>query len=41
MRQISTRIWVSRELFGEAFFFFIDEKTATRFHQSMPVSVVR
>ena len=26
MRQISTRICVSRERFGEAIFFFVDEK---------------
>ena len=38
MRQISTRICVSRERFGVAIFFF-DEKTATPFHQSMTVYI--
>ena len=38
MRQISTRICVSRERFGEAIF-FVDVKTATPFHQSMPVCI--
>ena len=39
-RQISTRICVSRERFGEAIF-FVDEKkkTATLFHQSMLVCI--
>ena len=39
MRQISTRICVSRERFGEAIF-FVDVKTATPFHQSMPVCIM-
>ena len=40
MRQISNRVCVSRERFGETIFFVNNKKkTATRFHQSMPVCI--
>ena len=38
MRQISTRICVSRERLSEAIF-SVDEKIATRFHQSVQVCI--